>query len=158
MLSFCPKKTGHYLVSVYGGSGIQLRQEGESSVVCSAVHNDEASMMMKLEKDRTCYLKIVTTYSHNISVEIKHISDIYANLMIKGEKLIKNEGELELKAGTALFDSYKSDRLLVANISSDITLKKVLDYYIDKNNKVWFKINVNVSANNKRDLWFQNSP
>ncbi len=157
MLSFRPKKSGYYLISVFGGNGIRLSQEGESGIICSQVHNDEGSILMKPERDKTCYLKLSTTYSHNISVEIKHIADDYAKLMIRGEQLIKNEGELVLKAGTALYDTYSSDRSRVADISSDITLKKVLDYYIDSKNRIWYKINVSVGEKTKRDLWLSTS-
>lgn len=155
MISFNAKNNGYYRITLSGGRGVRLKQEGESEVVCSSLRGDDADMLFNLKKDKIYYFKVVTEYNFKVTLEIEKISQKYAQLLTEGEKLLIGDGLCEVKAGTALVENCSSSETAVANVSSDITIKHILDYYIDSKNIVWYKINVNVGSNTKRDLWFK---
>ncbi len=157
VLSFIPDIGGYYRITLFNGEGVGfiINSAVKSVQKCSTIKNNKNDFIGKFEAGKEYYFQISSKDFTDYNIDVKRVSQKITSMYIIGEKCYLGERACRLNAGTDLKEDHSNSAAVVATVNSDITLTKVLDYYIEGDSHIWYKINANINGSGKKNLWFK---
>lgn len=158
VLTFDTDNSGYYRITLYKGKGVNFKINSAIREVqeCPSIRNNKNDFICYLEKGKTYYFQVTAKSFTEYFVDIEKVSQEILDIYNKCESHINGTESFLIKAGTELKPQHSKYSETAATVNSDISLDKVLDYYIESDNRhIWYKINANVDSHGQQNLWFR---
>lgn len=155
VLRYTPSKTGYYRVSLHNDNmKFKITSVLDSLQVCSEIRGNKNDYIANFEEGSDYFIPVKALSFEDYRITVKPVSEAVMGLYKKGEKMVNGKGSIDLKAGTPLKLDHSSSADEVAEVNSDITLTKVIDYYVEDEKTIWYKIETK-SNGTKQGRWFK---
>ena len=158
VLTFDAENEGYYRITLYNGKGVKFKINSAIREVqeCPSIRNNKNDFICYLERGKTYYFQVTAKSFTEYYVDVERVSRNILDTYNKCESHINGTESVLIKSGTELKPQHSKYSQTAATVNSDISLDKVLDYYIESDNKhIWYKINANVDSHGQQNLWFK---
>lgn len=155
IMSFLPSQSGYYRVTLDSDSvDFDINKATQKTQKLSTVKNNPNDYFAYFESGKEYFLSVIAQAQSDFDVNIQMVSKSTVDTYKKCEKMYLGEDIYEITKGTELKSQHDSSAETVATVSSDNTLSRIEDYYVDGNNKVWYEITTKIGIRESK-LWFK---
>lgn len=156
IMVFIPEKGGYYKITLQGEDvNFYVSDDILATRYCESIKGNKNEYIDNFKAQEKYYLPVTAKMQNTYRVTLYPISKKEASLYKKAETMYNGESTYELKSNSSLKTDHYVGASTVAKVSNPITLSKVLDYYIEDNTYIWYKISANVGGNGEQELWFR---
>lgn len=155
ILSFLPYESGYYRVTLKGENvDFDINKATKKTQKLSTIKNNPNDYFAYFEKGKEYFLAISAGEESNFQVNIEKTDKKIVSMYQQGEKLYLGEDVYEISKGTELKTEHYNSASTIATVSKDNIISKVLDYYVEGNNKIWYQISTKIGSK-ENSLWFK---